>query len=180
MTTQTPLTDAGAPAGIPAQAGAGPANGRAKFIKLPGWRHHPSVRSGDQLTPGERAADSMRNGMGSWAFVFAALAFLAVWMMLNGIVGHSSFDPYPFILLNLVLSCLAAMQGAILLIAAKRSDQIAAELAQHDFDTDSRAEQLIETLTANLTALRAEHQDAREQIAAIIARLDALGGGRSG
>ena len=87
------------------------------------WDRHPHVRSGGQLTVGERAADRMRNSMGSWAFVFAALAFLAVWMVANKTV--TGFDKYPFILLNLVLSCLAAMQGAILLIAAKRSDQIA-------------------------------------------------------
>ncbi len=49
-----------------------------------------------------------------------------------------------------MLSCLAAMQGAILLIAAKRSDQVAAELAQHDYDTDSRAEKLIEALPESL------------------------------
>jgi len=183
MTSEPPAGETAATV-IPTQSGAtrpeaataGAANGRAKFIKLPGWHRHPSVRSGDQLTLGERAADQMRNGMGSWAFVFVALIFLAVWMLLNGLIGKSSFDPYPFILLNLVLSCLAAMQGAILLIAAKRSDQIAAELAQHDFDTDSRAEKLIETLTANLTALRTEHADAREQIATIMAKLEALSG----
>ena len=55
------------------------------------------------------------------SFVFAALLFLAGWMIGNRDIG---FDPYPFILLNLILSCLAAMQGAILLIAAKRADQI--------------------------------------------------------
>jgi len=176
MTTQSPLTGETAAPVVPTQQV--PANGRARFSKLPGWHRHPSVRSGNELTLGERAADQMRNGMGSWAFVFAAIAFLAAWMLLNGLEGKSSFDAYPFILLNLVLSCLAAMQGAILLIAAKRSDQIAAELAQHDFDTDSRAEKLIETLTENLTALRSEHQDAREQIAAITAKLDALAAGR--
>ena len=110
----------------------------------------PRCAASDQLTLGERAADRMRNGMGSWAFVFAALAFLAVWMLFNAVRGHSRFDPYPFILLNLVLSCLAAMQGAILLIAAKRSDQISAELAQHDYDTDCRAEELIEALCESL------------------------------
>jgi uncharacterized membrane protein len=73
--------------------------------------------------------------MGSWAFVIASLAFLAIWMVSNRGVG---FDPYPFILLNLVLSCVAALQGAILLIAARRSDQISAELAIHDFDTNQR------------------------------------------
>ncbi len=44
------------------------------------WRHHPGVRSVDELTFGERAADRLRNGMGSWGFVFAALLFLAGWM----------------------------------------------------------------------------------------------------
>ena len=97
------------------------------------WHHHPHVRSGKSLTRGERAADLMRNGMGSWVFVFGALIFLAIWMIINGKHG---FDPYPFILLNLILSCLAAMQGAILLIAAKRQDQISSELATHTFQVD--------------------------------------------
>ena len=74
------------------------------------WKIHPGVRSDDQLTLGERSADRLRNGMGSWAFVFAALLFLAVWMAFNRNVG---FDPYPFILLNL-LSCVAALQGRVI------------------------------------------------------------------
>jgi uncharacterized membrane protein len=100
------------------------------------WQHHPGVRSGKHLTMGERAADAMRNGMGSWPFVFSALVFLGIWMIYN---GRHGFDPYPFILLNLLLSCLAAMQGAILLIAAKRSDTIASELAKHTFDIDQES-----------------------------------------
>lgn len=102
--------------------------------KLNRWHFHPQVRSGKKLTKGERAADRMRNGMGSWPFVISALIFLAIWMAFN---GRKGFDPYPFILLNLVLSCLAALQGSILLIAAKRSDQIASELAQHTFEIDN-------------------------------------------
>ena len=100
------------------------------------WHEHPGVRSGKHLTTGERAADAMRNGMGSWPFVLSALIFLTIWMVYN---GRHGFDPYPFILLNLVLSCLAAMQGAILLIAAKRSDSIASELAKHTFDIDEES-----------------------------------------
>jgi uncharacterized membrane protein len=107
------------------------------------WRRHPGVRSGDQLTAGERAADRMRNVMGSWGFVFGALLFLAGWMLGNRNVG---FDPYPFILLNLVLSCLAAMQGAILLIAAKREDQISSELAQHDYETNLEADRIVKSI----------------------------------
>ena len=113
---------------------------RDRFALPSVWHRHPGVRSGEQLTRGERAADKLRNIMGSWGFVFGALLFLAGWMLGNRNVG---FDVYPFILLNLILSCLAALQGAILLIAARRSDQISSELAMHDYQTNVDADQLI-------------------------------------
>jgi uncharacterized membrane protein len=116
---------------------------RRSFLTI--VRRHPALRGGDQLTLGERAADRLRNGMGSWTFVFAAIVFLAGWMIGN---GGSGFDPYPFILLNLILSCLAAMQGAILLIAARRADQISSELAAHDYAADTDSEQLINEVRA--------------------------------
>jgi len=118
----------------------------------PGWHHHPGVRSGERLTRGERAADKLRNGMGSWGFVFGALIFLFGWMLGNRNVG---FDKYPFILLNLILSCLAAMQGAILLIAAKREDQISSELAQHDYDTNVEADRIVKEIHALTTEIHA-------------------------
>jgi uncharacterized membrane protein len=83
--------------------------------------------------------------MGSWTFVLAALFCLTGWMIGNGGTG---FDPYPFILLNLILSCLAAMQGAILLIAARRADQISSELAAHDYAADTDSEKLINEVRA--------------------------------
>ncbi len=134
------------------------------------WAHpHPTVRAPGQLTVGERAADRMRNGMGSWGFVFAALGFLALWMGYN---GRSGFDPYPFILLNLVLSCVAALQGAILLIAAKRSDQISSELAQHDFEQDTASRQMLETLTVNFAQLQEQHAEQGRQLARAVALLE--------
>ena len=105
--------------------------------------HHPGLRTGDQLSLGERAADKMRNSMGSWTFVFGALLFLGLWMGFN---RNTGFDKYPFILLNLILSCLAALQGAILLIAARRADQISSELALHDYQTNVDADQLIKAV----------------------------------
>lgn len=114
------------------------------------WHRHPGVRSGQQLTLGERAADSMRNRMGSWAFVGGAMLFLAGWMAGN---RGSGFDPYPFILLNLILSCLAAMQGAILLIAAKRQDQISSELALHDYQTNIEANEIVKSIHELTVAL---------------------------
>jgi uncharacterized membrane protein len=104
---------------------------------------HPAMKSPDQLTRGERAADLLRNGMGSWGFVIAALAFLAGWMIAN---GRDGFDPYPFILLNLILSCLAALQGAILLIAAKRADALSRDLAEHDYKTNLEAVEIIKDI----------------------------------
>jgi uncharacterized membrane protein len=99
------------------------------------WNEHPATTKfgKEQLSPGQRAADVLRNAMGSWPFVFGALAFLAVWMYFN---SDGAFDPFPFILLNLILSCIAALQGAILLIAAKREDQINSELAMHTYQID--------------------------------------------
>jgi uncharacterized membrane protein len=100
------------------------------------------------LSVGDRAADQVRNSMGSWKFVFAFLLFLAVWALLNTISGVKHWDKYPFILLNLFLSMLAALQGAILLIAAKRADAISAAMAQHDYETNIRAEKEVKELMA--------------------------------
>jgi uncharacterized membrane protein len=101
------------------------------------WHRHPGVRSGEQLTLGERAADRMRNMMGSWPFVFCFFGIMITWAIINSIFylggshGKHGFDPYPYILLNLFLSMLAGVQAAALLIAAKRADAIASEIAVH-------------------------------------------------
>lgn len=121
-------------------------------ITKPTWHHHPAVRVGEKLTRGERAADKLRNGMGSWGFVFGAMVFLFGWMLGNRNIG---FDKYPFILLNLILSCLAAMQGAILLIAAKREDQISSELAKHDYETNLEADRIVKEIHALTTEIHA-------------------------
>lgn len=107
------------------------------------------TRHKDSLSSGQRAADVMRNGMGSWPFVGAFVAFMVLWAAINSVIlGTGGWDPYPYILLNLFLSMLAGLQGAILLIAAKRQDAIAAAMAQHDYDTNVRAKAEIEQLMA--------------------------------
>lgn len=136
----------------PTEKHAGP-SGFPLRIMVPRWRKHPAVRSPDQLTVGERAADRMRNGMGSWTFVIVALVFLSTWMAFN---RDGGFDPYPFILLNLVLSCVAALQGAILLIAARRSDQIASELASHDYQVNRRAAEVLDRVSQDIAEVRAQ------------------------
>ena len=118
------------------------------------WHKHPGVRSGDQLTLGERAADRMRNTMGSWPFVFAFFAIMILWAIVNSVFylggahGKHGFDPYPYILLNLFLSMLAGVQAAALLIAAKRADAISSEIAMH---TETNTEDLKRLVAENTT-----------------------------
>lgn len=116
------------------------------------WHRHPGVRSGDELSLGERAADRMRNVMGSWPFVFGFFAVMITWAIANSVFtlgGPRGFDPYPYILLNLFLSMLAGVQAAALLIAAKRADGISSEIAVHtEHNTDD-----IKTLLAENTRL---------------------------
>jgi len=99
------------------------------------------------LTQGQRAADALRNGMGSWPFIGCFVAAMILWAFVNSDVLHgAAWDPYPYILLNLFLSMIAGLQGAILLIAAKRQDAISAVMAQHDYDTNVAAKAEIDRL----------------------------------
>jgi uncharacterized membrane protein len=122
------------------------------------WHRHPGVRSGDQLTLGERAADRMRNMMGSWPFVFCFFGIMIAWAVFNSVFylggqhGKHGFDPYPYILLNLFLSMLAGVQAAALLIAAKRADAVSSEIAIH---TETNTDDIKRLVTEN-TALTAQ------------------------
>ncbi|WP_455904901.1 DUF1003 domain-containing protein [Microbacterium sp.] len=97
--------------------------------------------------------------MGSWFFIGCFVLFMITWSILNSM--DFSWDPYPYILLNLFLSMLAGLQGAILLIAVKRQDAIAAVLAQHDYETNLAAkhelEELMEITRLQLDLLRRLH-----------------------
>lgn len=141
------------------------------------WHRHPGVRSGDQLTVGERAADRMRNIMGSWRFVFAFFSVMIAWAVANSLFylggknGKHGFDPYPYILLNLFLSMLAGVQAAALLIAAKRADAIASEIAVH---TEHNTDEIKALLNENTELTRAvkRNTDLLQDISARIERLE--------
>jgi uncharacterized membrane protein len=133
------------------------------------WHKHPGVRSGEQLSLGERSADRMRNMMGSWPFVFCFFAIMILWAIANSVFylggahGRHGFDPYPYILLNLFLSMLAGVQAAALLIAAKRADAISSELALHTFNN-----------TQATTGLLKENTDLTQQVKANTDLLDEI------
>ena len=119
------------------------------------WTPLPGVRTGAELTRGEKAADSVRNRMGSWGFVFFFLGFMVFWAGVNVFwLNNKGFDPYPFILLNLFLSMLAGLQGAILLIAAKRADAIAAEQALSHLSISKASSVVIHKLEKELHEMK--------------------------
>lgn len=131
------------------------------------WHLHRGVRTGDQLTLGERAADRMRNGMGSWTFIGAFMLFMAAWMGFNtvALTGQWHFDPMPFILLNLGLSTVAGLQAAALLIAAKRQDAISSEVAIHTEKTADEIKQLLEQNTELTRTVEALTREVHEHLA---------------
>jgi len=93
------------------------------------------------ITFGQRAADNVARVGGSWAFVLSFLFFLILWMAVNTfLLRQPSFDPYPYILLNLVLSCLAALQAPIIMMSQNRSSERDRLESTHDYETDLKAE----------------------------------------
>jgi uncharacterized membrane protein len=121
----------------------------------------------------------MRNTMGSWGFVFGFIAVMVLWAVANSVFyvfgqhGKHGFDPYPYILLNLMLSMIAGLQGAILLIAAKRSDQIASQLAEHDYATDMNAFKRIDEVHKRLAGVAEANRQLLQQNTAILEKLAA-------
>lgn len=139
------------------------------------WTVHPHVRSDSQLTFGEKAADVMRNAFGSWAFVGSFLTFMAIWMLLNTVVLHGGFDRYPYILLNLSLSMMAGLQGALILIAAKRADRVAAEQAVAHYTETTKIDELLtenNDMTSQIQANTAQLADLQTDVHAILVALN--------
>ncbi len=97
------------------------------------WEHH--------RTPGERVADAVADFGGSWTFIGIFFAVLAVWMAFNiWAATREVFDPYPFILLNLVLSCLAAIQAPIIMMSQNRQEAKDRLRSENDFRVNLKAE----------------------------------------
>ena len=93
------------------------------------------------LTLGERLADGLAKFGGSWSFLIIFMAMLVIWMGINIFVPQGKpFDPYPFILLNLVLSCLAAVQAPVIMMSQNRQEAKDRLRAEHDYEINRKAE----------------------------------------
>ncbi len=99
-------------------------------------------------TFGQKAADALTKWAGSWAFILSILFFLLIWMLINSyfLIKYQQgnpFDPYPFILLNLILSCLAAIQAPIILMSQNRQAQRDRIKSEYDYRINKKAEEEI-------------------------------------
>ncbi|MEY4604732.1 MAG: hypothetical protein RIT43_2024 [Bacteroidota bacterium] len=106
------------------------------------------------LNVGQRIADRVASFGGSWTFILSFFLFLILWIAVNLInFSHKTFDPYPFILLNLILSCLAAIQAPVIMMSQNRQEQKDRERAKKDFVINLKAELEIRILHEKLDHL---------------------------
>lgn len=100
----------------------------------------------DKLSFGQRASDAVARFAGSWAFIFSFIAIMVIWMVLNIVLRDKAFDAYPFILLNLVLSCIAAVQAPLIMMSQNRQEAKDRERAENDFKVNLKSELIIDDL----------------------------------
>ena len=103
-----------------------------------------------ELTAGQKIADQVASTMGSWNFIIIQSGILVVWIILNVTAYVQQWDPYPFILLNLFLSMLAAIQAPVIMMSQNRQDKKDRLRSELDFDVNRRAEAEIQNLSRKL------------------------------
>ena len=104
----------------------------------------------EKYTLGQRAADAIAKFAGSWAFIFAFTGVLILWMVVNTLLAAKAFDPFPFILLNLVLSCVAAIQAPLIMMSQNRQEAKDRQRAENDYKINLKSELIIDDLHKKL------------------------------
>ena len=119
-----------------------------------------------KLTRGDIMADKLATFAGSWVFISAFVIILAAWIGFNVLLGSRSYDPYPFILLNLILSCIAAIQAPIIMMSQNRQEEKDRLRSKNDFRVNMKSEFLIEELYSKIDEMNRTIQELKEQNAA--------------
>ena len=125
----------------------------------------PSEEKGKD-TLGQRAADTIAKFAGSWAFIFSFTGILVLWMAVNTVLASRAFDPYPFILLNLVLSCVAAIQAPLIMMSQNRQEEKDRRRAENDYKVNLKTEIMIEDLYDKITAILAKQTALEKRLSA--------------
>ena len=129
---------------------------------LAGSKISESPKEQEKYTIGQKAADSIAKFAGSWAFIFSFTGVLIAWMVVNAVLAAKAFDPYPFILLNLVLSCVAAIQAPLIMMSQNRQEEKDRRRAENDYKVNLKTEIMIEDIYDKVTAILAK-QNALEK-----------------
>lgn len=95
---------------------------------------------------GQRASDRLSSLAGSWTFIIGFTLLLLVWITVNTVLAAKSFDPYPFILLNLVLSCVSAIQAPLIIMSQKRQDEKDRRRSENDYKINLKCEILLKNM----------------------------------
>jgi len=143
----------------------------AQFVRRQRAAHDPSTR----VEPyGDRVADKVAAFGGSWTFIFMAIFAITAWMVVNAIVSKP-FDAYPYIFLNLVLSCLAALQAPIIMMSQNRQAAHDRLDMVHDYEINTKAELEIVALHTKMDEIReqkwVELMKLQEEQLALLAKL---------
>ena len=106
-------------------------------------------------TIGQKAVDVLTNWVGSWHYILILVAFLLLWMIINTplFLVDESFDPYPFMLLNLIIAAIAAIEVPIILMSQNRQAQRAREREQYDYALDKKSEREIRGIREQLNRI---------------------------
>ena len=112
---------------------------------------HPVLKQ--NLTFGQRSSDVLTAVVGSWGFIIFLLIFMVIWMAFNFIGWKNQWDPYPFILLNFVLSTLAAIQAPIILMSQNRQSQKDRQKSDYDYLVNRKSERKIEEVQQQLNRI---------------------------
>ena len=120
----------------------------------------------EKITLGQRAADAIARFAGSWAFIFSFTGVLVLWMIVNAVLALRAFDPYPFILLNLVLSCVAAIQAPLIMMSQNRQEEKDRRRAENDYKVNLKTEIMIEDLYDKVNAILAKQSRLEAQLSA--------------
>jgi CRP/FNR family cyclic AMP-dependent transcriptional regulator len=116
----------------------------------------------EDATVGERVSDGVARFGGSWSFIITALIILSIYVTINVILRKSAWDPYPFILLNLFLSMLAAIQAPVIMMSQNRQDKKDRVRGELDYEVNRRAEREIQSVTHKLNVLDDKMGDVAE------------------
>ena len=112
----------------------------------------------EKSTLGQRAADAVARFAGSWAFIFSFVAVMVLWMAGNVLLASHAFDAYPFILLNLVLSCIAAVQAPLIMMSQNRQEAKDRQRAENDYRVNLKNELIIDDLHRKLDRILENQQ----------------------